>query len=131
MVAQKNIKTIVISLSIILGFLIFGYFYHDAQLRKINSIEESTATEKRLNEKEDLESESEVKKQENKILETEKTINSQTKQKECDQAYLYLKNKYNNIISVTYSAKLNDCMISLPDENGKPIYVKMSESTFD
>ncbi len=131
MSTKKNVNVIVISSSIILGFLILGYFYRNIELRKIKLIEDSTTVEKKINEKEYLELENKVEKQENKTIEAEKTTSIQTKQKECDQVYTYLKSKYNNILSVTYSAKLNDCMISLPDETGKPIYVKLSESTFD
>lgn len=126
-----TINTIVLSLSIILGCSILGYFYHDIESKKIELVEDSTEDNVIFDEKNTSGSESEVKAQEDKSVEINKTTIVQTKQKECDQVYAYLKSKYTNIISVTYSAQLNDCMISLPDENGRPIYVKLSESTFD
>lgn len=145
-------KNLVIPISIFLGALAIAVTLYLASTSNVNSTKkvnikdssEDTIVDSNIENKEELEQlreelealknkepENEIKIQENKTLETEKSTAIQTKRKECDQAYIYLSKKYANIISVTYSEKLNDCMISLPDENGTLIYVKMSESTFD
>ncbi len=119
---SKTILLITVSLSIIFGFIILGFIYNNIQLRK-EKIEQDSAKKIQMT------NTSVVPTQTRNI--NNETTELQRRQKECDQAYTYLKNKYNNIISVTYSTKLNDCMISVPDESGTPVWVKMSESTFN
>lgn len=121
---KKSNKTLVILIGLcaLFVFIILGGLYYNAQLQIIK-LEQNDLKETQIL---------------NSIDVPVQTggINSeiaelQRKQKECDQAYDYLSSKYNNIISVTYSTKLNDCMISVPDESGTPVWVKLSESSID